>query len=593
MPSSMHRVRHFVAIASRTPIDLESLPTSDDRAPGMGIAWRDFAERRLVLGVCGRADDDEIGAGPWVVGDDAELRAAGDAERTADGSQSVVNAVSVAFDSARSTIRIATSIVSLPPVYVATFADRTIATDDLHLLSRLPGVELRFDPAGVRDLGHTGFPVRGRTLFRDVRFAEAAHTLELDRDASLRTERNWALHSEAEPLSQNDFVEAQIAAFESAMARIDTSQSILSLTGGLDTRTIFAVLAAEGRIPPSITLSGALPSLDARLAADLCEHYDVAHQVIRFDETFVESLPERLRTTSRLSGGLASLDWANEVYLYEAQPRIPAARISGNLGNQVGRGGTEGFGVRNADLALLAAPYQASSDEARAELTRHWLDEARTPTGIAPDFLLHHEIPYTSVANFSIGNHFAIQQSPYADRALVETLARKPAPTEGGGQSLLRLRLRDLRHRFFGEPETESFQRRLVARLGGFPAQYPINWGWRAAGGIAPAASLRGVATLLGMVASSRGLDEGRLRPLFARAVSLHDFRRKRFWLRSRLEEFARDELGSTAVRESGLFDPAHLDRALDEHFGGERDHHQTVVFALDLALARSEFGAR
>lgn len=592
MQASMLRVRHFVAIASRTPIDLNALPTSDERDPGRGIAWRDFAERRLILGVERRDDATDVGRGPWVLGDDAELHA-NDAAETSPTARSVVNAVTIDFDPARSTLRIATSIVSLPPVYVARFPDRTIVTDDLHLLSRLPGVALRLDPAGVRDLGHTGFPVRGRTLFQQVRFADAAHTLELDREGRLQTERNWALHADAAPLSQDDFVEAQIAAFESAMERIDTSRSVLSLTGGLDTRTIFAVLAAEGRIPPAITLSGALPSLDARLAGDLCAHYDVPHQVIRFDEAFLEDLPERLRRTSRLSGGLASLDWANEVYLYEAQPSVPAARISGNLGNQVGRGGTEGFGVRSAHLGVLAEPFQPVTSGEHAELSRHWLDEARTPTGIAPDFLLHHEIPYTSVANFSIGNHFAVQQSPYADRTLVETLARKPAASDGDEPSLLRLRLRDLKHRFFGEPASESFQRRLVARLGGFPARYPINWGWRARGGIAPVASLRGVATLLGMVASSRGLDEGPLRPLFARAVSLHDFRRKRYWLLSRLEEFTRDELGRADVRESGLFDPAVLDAAVDEHFRGQRDHHQTVVFALDLTLARREFGAR
>src|SRR5690606_2612539 len=127
-------------------------------------------------------------------------------------------------------------------------------------------------------------------------------------------------------------------------------------------------------------------------------------------------------------------------------------------------------------------------------------------------YILTSEIAFSSVGNFSIGNHYAAQQSPYASRALIETLAGRPRRHSGPSASMLRMRLRDLRHRFLGEPATTSFQRTLVRRIGGAAARIPINWGWRPAGGVSAPGMIMGVATFAGMAARATGLDAGRLR---------------------------------------------------------------------------------
>lgn len=577
------RARAFVAISSATPLAVEALPDRDDRSPARPIVWTTSEDRRLAVGICPRDTSALPSPGPWSIGDEAELTPG------VEGDESVVNAVTIALDGGAGDIHIATSIVSLPPVFVLRQGSMSFACSDLHLLSRLPDVELYFDPEGLCDLGRIGFPVGGRTLFRDVRFADAASRIRLTPDEDIHSRPSWRYPRDADPLSWPDFVELQIEAFEASMDQLDVEHSVLSLTGGLDTRAIFAVLAHQDRLRPSVTLSGSRPSLDARIAGELCRHYGVDHQVIHYDDRYLQDLPRRVADTSRLSGGLATLDWASEVYLYEALEQDAEGRVSGNLGNQVGRGGTEGFGTRGADVRVLA-PGLAEAGGVREG---HWMDEARTPTGIDPEFLLHREIPVTSVGNFCIGNHFAVQQSPYANRRLVESIAYRPLPEDTSGGSLVKLRLRDLRHRFLGEPEAHSFQRRLIHRLDGFAAQCPINWGWRASGGVSARGSLRGALTLLGMLASSRGLDEGPLSSWVEPVVSLHDFRRRRHWLRTSLREFSNDVLRSDSLRAAGLFDAALLDRTLDEHFGGSRDHYETVVFALDTALAHEHFGAR
>jgi hypothetical protein len=314
-------------------------------------------------------------------------------------------------------------------------------------------------------------------------------------------------------------------------------------------------------------------------------HYDVV-----FDERFIRALPRYVETASRLSGGLASLDQAPEVYFYDALEGRFSTRLSGNLGNQVGRGGTEGISTRGADTRVLSGDLR-SKVESEDRHGGHWLlDDLQAGERARVEFILKNEIPFTLASNYPIGNHYAKQQTPYASRDLIDTLAQKPPGASQSSESLLHMRLRDLSHRFFGEPFETSFQRTLLRRIGGFAAHYPINWGWRAEGGVSPAGLMLGTATLFGMYARARGLDGGALRPVMdvTGLPALHDFREARRWLRRELRDFTFETVTSTSARGSGLFDDSALAAVLEEHFSGRRDHYQTVTLALDVALARN-----
>jgi len=56
---------------------------------------------------------------------------------------------------------------------------------------------------------------------------------------------------------------------------------------------------------------------------------------------------------SQLSGGLASVEQAHQVYVYQQLERFGSRRLSGYLGNQVGRRGVEGISIRNAEPCVL------------------------------------------------------------------------------------------------------------------------------------------------------------------------------------------------------------------------------------------------
>lgn len=482
-----------------------------------------------------------------------------------------------------------TSLVALPPIFIYESAALVALASDLASLRRVPGVQLRFDPTGVAQLGAVGHPIEHRTLFAGVRLAPAGSRLTLDAHGRIALDAAWSLPA-SRAVSTAEVLDAQESAFLRAVERIDVSASILSLTAGLDTRAVFAALAAADRLVPGCTITGPHRSLDARIAARLCRHYGVEHTPVEIGDAFERALPSLMERASLLSGGLESLGQAPEVHLYDVLGGRFAARLSGNLGNQIGRGGTEGVSVRGADPTILGPALR----DGAAASERHWLiDQLDAGPREAITFILQQEIPSTLVGNFSVGSHFAAQQTPYASRALIDTLAQRAAAMhEVASRSALRLRLRDLRHRFLGEPATRSFQRRLVARLGGFAAECPVNWGWRPEGGVSPVGLVWGGATLVGMYARARGLDDGAFRSLmqWTGLPALHDFRESRRWLRVTLRDYVRDLFASQRIREAGLFDHARLDAALDAYAAGASGHYATITFALDVALAHRNF---
>lgn len=578
--------RDFLAMLSLGgPEPLPAAATPVEVANGGGhTTWQDGL---LQVWVRPReaAGDVRLASAGWTVllGDDAEW----DEGRP---ETALVGATTIRYDATSRALTIRTSIVGLPPVFVYRDARRVVIASDLYLMARVAGVPLDLDPVAVHQLGHIGHPVEHRTLFRRTRLLPGASAVTLLADGTERTESSWQLPPST-PASWEDFTDAQIASFEDAVRRMTVSGRFLSLTAGLDTRAVFTTLAGQGRLVPAVTMTGARRSLDARAAARLCAAYGVRHELVTFDDRFTRGLPGFVEQASRLSGGLSSLGQAPEVFLYDQLGGAFAGRISGNLGNQVGRGGTEGVGLRRAGVGRVAP---ALVDAAGAAADAHWLlakldADAHHALGV----ILHEEIPFSSVGNFSVGHHFVTQQSPYADRALIETLALKPADARSAPSgSVVNMRLRDLRHRFLGEPAHTSFQRRLIGQQGGFAARFPINLGWRASGGVSPVGLALGAATMLGMVAQKTGLDEGPIGNLVSRTgiPALHNFRQATRWLRRHLESFTRDTLGARSIRESGLFDPDGLQRVVDEHFAGTADHFETVTFALDVALAHQLF---
>ena len=503
------------------------------------------------------------------------------------------NGAVVEFDLEKGSVRVLASITGLPPIFLYEEPGQQILTSSLSFLGSLIPFGLKLDPESVLDLCTYGFPKGYRTLFRNVRLIPGRTRLTVAVGTPAEPKRAGTVDRAAPMSDWTAYMELQIAAFLKGLNRIDLRNTFLSITAGLDTRTIFAALVQAGRSVDAYTLSGESPSLDAQTAHSVCRAYGVPHGTVLLDKDFLRMLPDYVMEASRLSGGLASLGQAHQVHFYRKLPGHYVGRLSGNMGNQLGRKGMEHVSMRAVSSSVL------HQDLRRLTLDRPrfaWRDqERRGHAPSSPQFLFQHEFPFTQLGNYLIGDSFVVQHTPYATRDLIALCYREPlGPVKSQSRSPLHLRLNDLRHRFLGEPVAYSFQRRLIQRTGGFVASYPINWGWRATGGIAFAGMLRGCLAAVDAYTEREGWDTGALRSVFQamHVTGLHEHRRSRQWIRESLRDFVQDTLLAKQAKESGVIDHSCVGRMLEEHYSDRASHHGALVFALDLVIASKNFRA-
>jgi len=536
---------------------------------------------------CGRTMPRPAGRVTLIVGDDAEWE-------ESQGKVCMGNAACLEWDAVQGSISVLSSIVAMPPIFVCRTPGAVVVTSELYLLRAVAQLPLAINPQSALELFEFGYPLGHRTLFTGVTLMPGAHCLQLDVHGGDHLTRSWN-PPQPEPLSEpSSSVALQAEAFRRAVTNLHLTNSLFALTGGLDTRAVLAVLSKTAARPTACTMSGSpAVCLDARLAMALCREYRLEHVLVTLGEQYVRDLPAYVVEASRLSGGLASLDQAHEVYFNRQLNGVGSRRLSGNLGNQLARRGLEAYATRDAAFDVL---NEGLARAASVQRQQHWLDSAtRNSESTLLQLLLECEAPFSSIGNFSIGQHFMIQQTPYANRLLIEMALR--SPLQAGASEHFKARQARLRHvgrRFFGQARAHSFQCSVIRAAGGAAAHYPINWGWRAAGGISLRGLGWGVLAFADAASTTCYASSAPIRKILSAvgASGLEEIRQSRLWLDTVLREFVNDTLRSKPVAESGLFSAAALVRVLDEHYDGINPHHATIVATLDLALARQIFVA-
>ena len=390
-------------------------------------------------------------------------------------------------------IRAHSSLVGLPPLFLYQDASRlgTVLTSSWTLLRLLDDCNLCFDTKALGEVCEVGYPLGHRTLFRNVRILPAGHEATLDHGRLLIKQR-WNLPDRQDPECElAEYTTRQIEAFVEAVNSINLEGGFLSLTAGLDSRAIFSGLMRRNGNIPARTLTGESNTLDATTAKDLCRTYGVDHEVVPLDETFRRELPLYTAKASLLSGGLAGLEEAHEVYFHETVSRQFRARISGNFGNQLGRHGVERISGRGARPTFFHPDLLDTCFSTKRGGVKGRNADA---TACSEVWLLLRQTLFANIANYCIGSSYCVQRSPYATRRLIELLPYRPRCLRfPNGMNYWTLRAAQVRHLFLGEPLQQSFQRRLIAETGGFIASCPVNWGWRPQGGISWQGLWRGI----------------------------------------------------------------------------------------------------
>jgi hypothetical protein len=492
------------------------------------------------------------------------------------------NAALVDIDTVTGRVQAISSVVGLPPI--AVYEGRGVA----YLSS--PGLPLRaplseVDIEGVADTLRWGHPLDGRTLFNHLRIVPARTRVSLEANREVYFERIQPTSTSPSLLRSRGPVEAQAGALLQAASRLPTTDAFLSLSGGLDSRTALVALLQSGRTVRCVSMAGSPFTLDFRLARRFCEAHGLAHQVIEFGDDYARRLPDLVMQSAALTGGVACLSQTIDLYLYSQVEGRSHTRISGHLGNQVGRGGVESISAARLTDRIFSQDLRLVLDKRPVE---PWFVSRMARLGFA-SVLFEQEVHYWSIANYMLGSSCALQLSPYADVTLIEMAkAAISGDPRFHNPTNTSIRNRDIRHRLCGPPLARSFQRAVLMRYDQAGPNIPMNWGWRARGGWSVRWAPAAVRTAADAVACKLGRQRKSLRILTQLSRALGRPSTLVPWpelLRSRLRAFTCDTLLSRNAADSGLFEVTALRRALDDHFCYRADHHSTICRALEIAI--------
>lgn len=246
--------------------------------------------------------------------------------------------------------------------------------------------------------------------------------------------------------------------------------------------------------------------------------------------------------------------------------------------------------MRNGNIAIFDSDFLSSVND--YNMSSHWLEEMDVgPEQSSLLTLLQNEIPNSLVGNYCIGNYFAVQKSPYAHKDLIELTFKKPRETVNNALSINKIRFKDLIHRFLGENEARSFQKKLIKINGGFAAHYPINWGWRASGSVSISGAAMGCLCLLDTLVEKKLTKNNLVKSVFKKTgvSGLHVYNYSDVWMRRYLKTFTFDTINSNP--DLDIFDWAVVDKILHEYFDENIiHHHNTVSCLLDISLAKMTF---
>jgi asparagine synthase (glutamine-hydrolysing) len=281
----------------------------------------------------------------------------------------------------------------------------------------------RIDPRGLGEYLTCGCVLENRSLFAAVGVLPPGSAWNF-RDGALEERRTYFSPSEWEEQDQLDpetYYQSLRNVFSENLPRYFTAPNRMgmSVTGGLDTRTIMAWWKAPPASIPCYSFAGTYrDSHDVLLGRQVARIWGQSHERIEVGNAFLSRFPEYAERTVFLTDGCADVSSSPILYTNELARMIAPTRMTGNYGGEV---------LRGSRMFKAEEPLQGLFC---SELTEHFSHAQSTYANVVRShpvtFAVTRQAPWHHYALFALEATQLSVRSPYIDNDLVRTAYRAP-----------------------------------------------------------------------------------------------------------------------------------------------------------------------
>lgn len=317
------------------------------------------------------------------------------------------------------------------------------------LLKILPHVR-EIDPRSVGEYLVYDCVLENRTYFRGVNLLPpGTHWTWSNGTGRRRTYFDATWHPEQPPIAEAAFVDEFAVTFRHILPRYLRGTSIgLSLTGGLDTRTILACMNPKPGELPCYTFGGTYREmLDVRLARRVAKAAAQPHHVLCIDDAeFLAEYPSHLERSIYITDGVEPVDNVDMIPFCRLARQIAQIRMTGKYGSQV---------LKNILGLKARPPYEDLIEQGfRSELAAAQNTFTTLQRENPLSFLLQAEIPWWWNGILVSESSQGTVRSPFLDNDLIALLFRAPFRTSDQGASLQHALINQYNPRLMDVPTT-------------------------------------------------------------------------------------------------------------------------------------------
>lgn len=495
------------------------------------------------------------------------------------------NFVAAIWNHTERKLHLTTDRFGMKPIYYAKAGSRFLFASELKALLVDRSLGRSMNVRGLAQFFTYGYFFNNDTFLENVSVLPAAGWLTFDADTGKITVARYTTFAAkaASNGGRKDWLEKIDVAFKRAVdLRTDNTRNLgLSLSGGLDARTILAVMDRQ-RNPVTSICMGMEGSMDHASSKRMAELAGNPHHPYYLDYAFLSRFEDHMRWMVHLTDGH---------YLCQVivMPTLPLYR---ELGIEVLLRGHAGelFHMHKAYAYSMDAEGQAIHDDATLEswlfkhLQAYMLEDLDRPL-----FLPKYDRDFRSLARESMTEALkdAADVEPPIHRVwqmfINQRLRRETALSMVEFNSLVETRLPYLDNSlidlvFQSPPDLklgESIQTHILRkRFPEFLAVTNVNTGTR-----------------VGASALARKISTFRMRAFAKLGVKGYQpYERLGLWLRRELAPMVKKILLSDQCLGRGVFDPRAVEAVIDGHFSARKNHTFLMMAMMIFELGQREF---